>query len=280
MTALFITIIIILLSLIIGSFLNVCIYRLPLQKGVDDQPPQDISVSKPARSFCPKCKKTLLWWHNIPVVSWMMLRGRCYYCKENIPWRYPLVELLSVFFALLSFQQHGPTLTALLIYLFSIALVVISFIDLDYYIIPNEISLPGTALGVVVAIINQFFPIFAPPVVSGIMDAFWGLLVGAGSLYFISEVYLKLRKQEGLGMGDVKLLAMCGAFFGPMASFYTIFVGSLIGSLFAVVGMIFMGRSSTSRIPFGPYLSAATLMYLYSGQLVLDWWFSFMRGAL
>lgn len=272
-------------GLIIGSFLSVCIYRIPFGRVESDEssgPPPDesksaassdkkaISINYPTRSFCPQCQHQLLWWHNIPLMSWILLRGKCAFCKSPISARYPVVELLTGIISVLSFQNFGINPTGIVIFAFCCALIVISFIDYDYYIIPNVISLPGFALGMVLAAVNQVWHVFNPPLVSGLMDAVWGVLAGGGFLFVISEVYLRLRKKEGLGMGDVKLLAMTGAFFGVSGSLYTIFIGSLLGSVLGITLVLVSRRKFSQQLPFGPYLALGTLIYIFVGnQLIL-----------
>ena len=264
---------------IIGSFLSVCIYRIPLGRYDEDslsesdgepKPKEPISITSPARSFCPKCQTTLSWYHNIPIISWVCLQGKCSFCKEAIPFRYPLVELLSAIFCLLCLKSFGLTATGILTYAFCATLIVISFIDIDYYIIPNVISLPGTALGFAVGTLNGFYSIFKYPVSAGFMDSFYGVLVGAGFLFLVSEIYLRMRKLEGLGMGDVKLLAMTGAFFGPACALYTIFVGSLLGSIIGIVLVLVAGRKMTHQLPFGPYLAMGTLLFLFTDVALVN----------
>jgi len=283
----------ILFGLLIGSFLSVCIYRIPLgrgsgleelspeQEGQEDilEPAQDrdknspffdrkVTISWPPRSFCPGCGKELRWFHNIPFFSWVFLGGKCGYCKERISVRYPFIELLSAALCYFAFLQFDP-LTALIVYLLACMLVVISFIDLDYFIIPNVITYPGTLIGFLVAGVNEFTDLFGPPITPGLLSALLGVLVGAGFLLIISEGYLRLRKKQGLGMGDVKLLAVLGAFLGPEAAFYTIFVGSLLGTVLGVF-MLVVGRNRLNQyLPFGPSLAIAALLYLYTGPLVL-----------
>ncbi len=266
---------------IIGSFLSVCIFRIPESRKAEWEageadlpkpppaPETQISISNPPRSFCPACKKQLLWWHNIPLVSWLLLRGKCGFCKAPVSARYPLVESLTGLLSILSFHQFGMNLTGAVIFAFCCALIVISFIDYDYYIIPNVISLPGFVLGLVLAGVNQWAGIFNPPLVSSLMEAFWGVLAGGGFLFFISEVYLRLRKKEGLGMGDVKLLAMTGAFFGVEGSLYTIFIGSLLGSVLGITLVLLSGRKMSQQLPFGPYLAMGTLVYIFAGDEVI-----------
>lgn len=281
-------------GLIIGSFLSVCIYRIPIAREADEPeeteplgegeldldptplnlPPNiqaalaegGISISKPARSLCPRCGNQLKAWHNIPLISYLLLAGKCAYCRNRISARYPTVELLSALSAVAAYLHFGFTPTAFLVFAFTAALIVISFIDYDFYIIPNVISLPGIVLGLLVSLINQFSGFFTAPVVANVMGAVYGILAGGGFLFLVSELFFLLRKKEGLGMGDVKLLAMTGAFFGYEASLYTIFVGSVLGSIFGVVFAI-VGRKKLSKpMPFGPYLAVATIFYLFIGM--------------
>ncbi len=268
----------IIFGLIFGSFLSVCIYRIPLSRlesiaaenaDLIEQPVNPvpgITFTEPRRSICFHCKKTLRWWHNIPVVSWILLRGKCAYCKHPISARYPVVELMAAFSSYLSFTWYGPTLTGLVVFFFCCALIVISFIDYDYYIIPNVISLPGVVVGFAIAVINQFFHLFSYPIVASISGSLYGLLLGGGFLFAVSELYLRVRRKEGLGMGDVKLLAMTGVLFGPEASLYTIFVGSLLGSVLGIGLVIFGGRKMSQQLPFGPYLALGTFIYLFWGR--------------
>ncbi|MCB0352396.1 MAG: prepilin peptidase [Bdellovibrionales bacterium] len=299
----------IVLGLIIGSFLSVCIYRIPLGRGSGleeltseesdetdlsserDLPPNSphfekrVSISYPPRSFCPSCGKQLRWFHNIPLLSWLALGGKCAYCKTQISIRYPLVEVLSAFFCFLSVQLFysspgGSLATAVLAYILCCVLVVISFIDIDYYIIPNVITYPAVVIGLVLALLNTYFSFLAFPFVPGIQEAGLGLLVGAGVLLFISEVYLRLRRKHGLGMGDVKLLAVTGVFFGFEGAVYTIFFGSLIGS-FLGIGLMLVGRGGMSKyLPFGPYLALANLLYIFTGPTFLIAFMGFIRSTI
>lgn len=279
------------LGLIIGSFLSVCIYRIPYGRpmgppSLDElsrEEPQDtdepalievadshaedegrMSISHPRRSICPHCRRQLRWWHNIPLLSWILLGGKCAFCKKGISFRYPLVELLSAACAVMSLHEYGLTATALLIYIFACALIVISFIDIDYYIIPDVISLPGCVIGVLAAIANHFFNIFSWPVVPSVWSSLAGLVFGGGVLLLISEIYFRLKKRDGLGMGDVKLLALTGAFFGIEGALYTMFLGSLFGAVVGVMMIIVSGRTLTHQLPFGPYLAFGTMVYLFA----------------
>ncbi len=282
----------VLLGLCVGSFLNVCIYRIPAgrddffdesiyaqgEKFSSNQEKQTLSILFPAKSICPFCKSKLLWWHNLPLIGWMILKGRCGLCQHQIPFRYPLVEALTGLMAALTLVHFGATPTGAVIFIFICALIVISFIDYDFYIIPNIISLPGTVIGVGLAGINHFFKVFASPIVPSLYGSFWGIALGAGFLWLVAEVYLRLRKLEGLGMGDVKLLAMTGALFGTGGAFYTIFIGSLLGSICGLALIIITGRKASQHIPFGPYLAIATVLYIFTGDDLINWWFGFLLG--
>lgn len=280
----------ILFGLAIGSFLSVCIYRIPIQFGFDQEPDSEgyipdtrtdptLTISYPPRSFCPKCKNQLRWYHNVPVLSWMMLGGRCGFCKDPIPVRYPSIELLSGFFCLISYLRFGATPTGALIYLFCCALIVISFIDYDFYIIPDVISLPATGIGFTVAGINQYLHLFNTPVVDGLLSSLYGVASGAGFLFVVAELYFRLRKKEGLGMGDVKLLAMSGALFGPTCALYTIFMGSLLGSILGVSMIILRAKKLSQEIPFGPYLALATILYIFTDDLLIRYAMHFISGV-
>ena len=264
---------------IIGSFLSVCVYRIPFSRLERESTGEELTgkieelgINSPPRSFCPECKEQLLWWHNIPVVSWLLLRGKCHFCKTRIPVRYVILELLTGTAAVGSVMCYGLTPTAAVIFIFTAALIAISFIDYDHYIIPNVISSPGTIAGLVVASINQFYHWFGYPVVGGLWDSVLGVVVGAGFLLAVAEFYLRVRKIEGLGMGDVKLLAMTGAFFGISGSLYTIFVGSVLGAILGLAGIAFFGRKASQQVPFGPFLAGATTLYLFTGDAVIQWW--------
>lgn len=266
--SIFLIALVIILGLIVGSFLTVCIYRIPRRNYFYSEEPEDAQseapkFNQPIRSICPSCCNQIKWYQNIPLFSWIALRGKCAFCAKSISIRYPLIELLTVFFALLSVHIYGVNLTALTVFLISASLLVISVIDYDYFIIPNEISYPGIVVGFLLGLINQYNTAISFPVTGSLEESLVGFLVGAGFLYLVSEVYLKLRKKEGLGLGDVKLLGMLGALLGAKAAIYTIFVGSLIGSICGV-SMIMLGKHRLQQhIPFGPYLALGAYLYLF-----------------
>lgn len=240
-------------GLLVGSFLNVCILRIP----------SSVSIVFPA-SRCNSCHHPLYWYHNIPVLSFIFLGGKCGFCKTKLSIRYPIIELLSAFLAYLTFQHFGKVLPSFLWFSFFISpLLVMSVIDLDHYIIPDEISLPFIGVGFLV---QQVLHHFKNPLDHFLFSA-KGALLGFLFLFLISEIYERVRKREGLGFGDVKLAAMLGAFLGWKALLSLFFLASFLGSLIGILMMIFgRGRLST-MLPFGPFLSAAALI-----QLLIPTW--------
>ncbi len=273
-----------LFGLVFGSFLNVCIYRIPLgrpkglaafesdeddDKIVEARSAEDekIRFFYPRRSICPNCKNTLTWLMNIPVFSWLFLRGRCHFCKEKISWRYPLVEILSGILCCLSFTSFPP-LTATVIFFFCAAMIVISFIDLEYYIIPNLITYPGMLLAILLAFFNQFQPTVLDAPLVQLQQAGLGLLVGGGFLWLVSATYTLIRKKEGLGFGDVKLMAMVGLLFGPQAAIVGIFLGSTLGTIIGVLYISLTKANFSRPLPFGPFLAVGSITYVFASPLM------------
>jgi leader peptidase (prepilin peptidase)/N-methyltransferase len=238
---------------IIGSFLNVCIARLPDGRSVVTPP-----------SHCPKCQTYLSWYENIPVLSYLVLGGRCRTCKIRISPIYPAVEVLTGALAVALFLRLGPTLAFAGYFAFAAALVVITFIDLDHQIIPDVISLPGIVVGLAFSLVS---PLVTP------LDAILGVLAGGGVLLSVAWLYKTFRGQEGMGGGDIKLLAMIGAFLGWQSIFVTLFVGSVIGSIIGVVVMLYEGADTKLAIPFGPFLAGGALVYLFWGERILAFYF-------
>lgn len=242
-------------GLIFGSFLSACIYRVP----------REISLSNPPRSFCTSCDRKLNWWENIPVLSWTFLRGRCLCKKNKISVRYPLVEIMSGMSALASYIYYGLNPTGIVIYILLAALITITFIDFDFKIIPDVISLPGIVIGLAIGIVSQYFPIFSkPPITSGVIDSLIGFVVGGGSLYAIGYIYYFATGQIGLGGGDIKLLALVGSLMGWQVIPVAIFVGSMTGSIVGVVTMIAQRSGRQTEIPFGPWLSLGIVFYIFN----------------
>jgi leader peptidase (prepilin peptidase)/N-methyltransferase len=240
----------------IGSFLNVCIYRLPEGKSIVHPP-----------SSCPGCGKTIRFYDNIPLMSWLFLRGRCRHCHTPIAIRYFLVELLGGFMAVCVYVKFGPSIQGMVLYAFIAALLTITFIDVDHQIIPDVISLPGIPLGVAASF-------FMPSITW--MDSLIGLLVGGGSLYAVAWGYALITGKEGMGGGDIKLLAMIGAFLGWKGVLVTIFMGSAIGTLAGLAAMLAEKKDMKMRIPFGPFLAMGAIISIFFGNALIVWYWNFL----
>tara|TARA_Y100001935_G_scaffold233755_1_gene216448 strand:- start:49 stop:810 length:762 start_codon:yes stop_codon:yes gene_type:complete len=229
-----------------GSFANVCIYRLPLDKGV---------VS--GRSYCPKCKKQITWKDNIPIISYYLLSGKCRKCKKKISPQYVLVEFLSILFFTIIYSLYGITLTTLLLIILSLSFIIIFFIDLKHFIIPNEITFSMMALGFIKSFdpnLNSIFPNYIHSLIGG--------LFGYGIIWSIIYFYKQVRKKEGMGLGDAKLFAVIGFWFGWIAIPFIIFLSSVTALLSVVPSLLKNSRTMSSQIPFGPYIIVGTLVYL------------------
>jgi leader peptidase (prepilin peptidase)/N-methyltransferase len=233
----------------LGSFLNVLIYRLP----------EETSIIFPA-SRCPHCRKAIRFYDNIPVISYILLKGRCRECHEKISFRYPLVELITAVLSLLLFWKFGLTFQYLFSFIFVCALMVITFIDLDHQIIPDVITLPGIPIFFLAAVfaMNLRF-----------LDAFLGFLIGGGCLYGIAFVYELVTKREGMGGGDIKLLAMIGAFLGWQSLLFVLLVSSLLGAVVGISLMMVKGQDMKYAVPFGPFLSFAAVAYIFFGDYAI-----------
>ncbi|MEE8483044.1 MAG: prepilin peptidase [Nitrospinota bacterium] len=231
----------------VGSFLNVVIHRLP--KGE--------SLVRPG-SRCPACKTPIKAYHNIPIMSYIFLRGRCASCGGKFSARYPLVELTTGLVIAACYVKFGFTATALLYMAFASSLVAIAFIDIDHMIIPDVITLPGIVIGLLAAA-------FVLPV--GIKFSFLGLLVGGGLFLLLAIIV-----PGGMGGGDIKLMGMVGAFLGLKAVLITIFAGSLVGSIVGVIGIVACGKGRKTKIPFGPYLVLGALMALFYESELIDFY--------
>jgi len=245
------------LGFCVGSFLNVCIYRLP----------QGLSIVTP-RSFCPQCRRPVRSYDNIPLLSYLFLGGRCRSCGAKISWRYPLVEALTGGLALGLFLRFGLTASFFALFAFTAAMVVITFIDLDHRIIPDVISLPGIGVGFA---LSFFLP--SPSVLESLI----GLVTGGGSLFVVAYAYEAITKREGMGGGDVKLLAMIGAWLGWKAILFTLFFASLSGTLIGGGAMLAQRQGRHYAIPFGPFLAFSALAYLFFGPQLIDWYLSLGR---
>lgn len=236
-----------------GSFANVLIYRLP----------EGQSIVHPG-SRCPACGTAIRWFDNIPILSYLILRARCRSCGEPISIRYPFVEALSGALFSVLVLRFGVGLYTLITAFFVWSLVVVTFIDIDHWIIPNVISIPGTVAGIAVS----FLPGSTRPV-----DALMGVVFGAGILFLVLYGYEKVMGTEGMGMGDVKLLAMIGAFLGWQALPVTILVSSLAGSLVGIGYALVRGESLRKLpIPFGPFLALGAAVHIFFGLEIIQWY--------
>jgi len=255
-----------LFGLLIGSFLNVCIHRWP----------RDLSVVRP-RSHCIACEKTIAWYDNIPIASYLTLRGRCRYCGARISWRYPVVELLTGLLFFYFVWELGPTSVALKMCVFAALLVGLIFSDLEERILPDELTLGGALLGFAFAIFVPVPESLAQLFYSGraqwLAEAVLGAVVPAFFLWSAGWLYQRVRHREGLGLGDVKLIAMVGSFLGLSGALLTLVAGSLCGSVIGYTYIRLRGKDpATYELPFGTFLGAAALVIGLAAQKVLVWY--------
>ena len=230
-----------------GSFANVCIFRLPLDKGV---------VS--GRSYCPKCKKKINWYDNVPIFSYLLLGGKCRRCKKIISQQYLIVELLSIICFVNIYLIFGITVTTVLLMILSLAFIMIFFIDLKHFIIPNEITFSMMLLGFAKSFdpnLNIIFPNYINSLIGG--------LFGYGIIWGIIILYKKIRKKEGMGLGDAKLLAVIGFWFGWASIPFVLFSSSLIALISVIPSLLNKKKNISSEIPFGPFLILGCLLYLF-----------------
>jgi len=231
-----------------GSFFNVCIYRLP----------KELSVVKP-RSFCPSCKKAIPWYYNIPLLSWLFLRGKCAYCGEKISFRYFLIELLTAFIFTFGVYKFGFTLKALEFIVLASIMLILFFTDLDERILPDEITLGFIPVGLI-------FAYFSPD--RGFVESLVVGVIGAGMLFLLAYVYLKLKGIEGMGMGDVKMLALMGTFLGKKA-FLALMIASVLGTIVGLFIIYVLKKGKRYEIPFGCFLAIGTVItYLYGNDII------------
>jgi leader peptidase (prepilin peptidase) / N-methyltransferase len=251
------TVLAFLAGLLIGSFLNVCIYRLP----------RDLSVVQP-RSFCPNCEKTIAWYDNIPVLSYLLLGAKCRGCRARIPIRYPLVELATAAAFAVCVAELGLTLAALKYALFAAILITLIASDFEERILPDEFTLGGTLIGLALAPFVRLNMDFAPLLLpsanwrwQSLTEAALGAGLTSGIIWFVGWIYEKIRHREGLGFGDVKMIAMIGAFLGLKAALLTLICASLVGSVVGLGYILITGKdASTYELPFGSFIGFAALI--------------------
>ena len=292
-----------LFGLAFGSFLNVCIYRLP----------RELSVVAP-RSACPTCKQPIAFYDNLPILSWFLLGGRCRHCKEKISPRYWIIELLTALLFLACYSFFGPTLSTLKYCVFSFLLLGLIFTDAETKLLPDKMTLPGLALGLVFSLlvpVNDLASQFLPGVVNlpfsgeimarllSFLDSLLGAALGAAFIYGAGAIYLRWRGAQGMGFGDVKLMAMVGAFLGMKLTVFTIFVASIAGSIFGLSTVLIVWIRRTHRfmkrlanpqaarrrgwqsaqvvyrhyqMPFGVFLGSVALLAFFFGDRFLHWY--------
>lgn len=246
---------------LIGSFLNVCIYRIP----------RNLSIVWPS-SACPACAVPIRPYDNIPILSFLLLGGRCRACRARIPLRYPAVETLNAALYVLLLNRFWPGWSFPVLAVFCSALIVITFIDLDFQIIPDRITLPGIPVGLLAGSLLLPDP-FLRAADLGWQASVIGAAAGFSLYYLIAVISLKLLRKEGMGGGDIKLMAMIGGFLGWKGVLLTTFLGSLSGSIAGIAYMVLSGKGRGTQIPFGPFLALGAAVSLLYGQEILLWYF-------
>ena len=237
-----------------GSFANVCIYRLPLKGGVVK-----------GRSFCPKCKKKIFWYENIPILSYLFLGGKCSKCKKKISSQYLLVETISAISFLIIYYFFGISLTSILLMILFLSFLIIFFIDLKHYIIPDILTFPMMVLGFAKSFDPNLNPIF-PNYINSLIGGIFVYLI----IWTIIFFYKQIRKKEGMGLGDAKLLAVIGFWFGWISIPFVIFLSSAIALIIVIPDLLKKSKKLSSQIPFGPYLIVATLIFIVFKDKLLN----------
>ena len=258
-------------GLLIGSFLNVCIYRLP----------RDLSVVAP-RSFCPECDRPIAWYDNVPLLSYALLAGRCRRCGASIPWRYPVVELLTAVLFFIAVWILGVNAAAIKYCVFAAILVTLIFSDLEEKILPDEFTLGGVILGLIFAAVAPttggmwrvlLFNVTRNDRVLSLVESAFAAAISSGALWVVGFAYEKLRHREGLGLGDVKMIAMIGTFLGLQGVLLTLMLGSVLGALVGVAIIVISRKdAATYELPFGSFLGVAALIIAYAGEIVMNWY--------
>jgi leader peptidase (prepilin peptidase)/N-methyltransferase len=243
-----------LLGLVVGSFLNVVVHRLPRGQ----------SLVRP-RSRCPWCGAPIRALDNLPVLSFILLRGRCRHCTGPISWRYPLMEILTAALFVLSLERFGPGWAAVAGAVFSALLLALAAIDLEHFLLPDSLTLPGIAVGLALRAAAS-----RPDWISGLASGAAGALVGAGLLFLVAETWLWLRGEEGMGLGDAKLLAMIGAFLGWAGVAVGFVVACALGAAMGLALLAAQRAGRKTRLPFGVFLAVGGLVALHAGTMLVD----------
>jgi leader peptidase (prepilin peptidase)/N-methyltransferase len=246
---------------LVGSFLNVCILRIPNGGSIVFPP-----------SYCPSCKTAISFYDNVPLISYLVLRGRCRACNEHISPRYFAVELLTAVLALALFDRFGFGFAFFVSFVFVAALIVISFIDLDVRIVPDVISLPGIVCGLALSVVGYFAIGRDGGLVPSPVSSIIGILAGGGFLLATAWLYEKITGVEGMGGGDIKLLAMIGAFLGWPSIPITLFIASLVGSVVGLTCMLLTGAGRRLALPFAPFLCAGAVLFIFFGEDLIQFY--------
>tara|TARA_B100000965_G_scaffold124047_1_gene102676 strand:- start:797 stop:1555 length:759 start_codon:yes stop_codon:yes gene_type:complete len=244
---------VIILGALWGSFANVCIFRLPKEKGV---------VS--GRSYCPKCKKKIVWYDNIPIISFFLLGGKCRKCKKSISIQYVIVEAINIVSFITIYYFFGISIITVLLMMLSLSFLIIFFIDLEHFIIPNVLTFPMMIVG----FLKSFDPNL-PSLFPNYINSLIGGLFGYGVIWSIIYFYKQLRKKEGMGLGDAKLLAVVGFWFGWISIPFVLFLSSVLALLWVAPDLIKKSKKLTSQIPFGPYIILASILFFISKQKLM-----------
>lgn len=252
METLITAVIVFFLGTIFGSFLNVCIYRLPRKQSIVWPP-----------SSCPACGSRIKPYDNLPLLSYFLLRGRCRQCQAQIHWRYPLVELITGFLFVGLYLKLGLSSQLLLLSVLTLLLIAISFIDLEFKLILNKLTLLGLVLGSVLSLLLNNLTV---------KDVFFGFIVGGGVLFFVAILGNIVFRKESMGMGDIKMAAMIGVFLGAKGVGLSLFFAFVFAALICGIGMLFKRLRMQSYIPFGPFIALGTIFYVFAGEMVLTWY--------
>ena len=244
---------VIILGALWGSFANVCIFRLPKEKGV---------VS--GRSYCPKCKKKIVWYDNIPIISFFLLGGKCRKCKKSISIQYVIVEAINIVSFITIYYFFGVSVITVLLMMLCISFLIIFFIDFEHFIIPNVLTFPMMIVG----FLKSFDPNL-PSLFPNYINSLIGGLFGYGVIWSIIYFYKQLRKKEGMGLGDAKLLAVVGFWFGWISIPFVLFLSSVLALLWVAPDLIKKSKKLTSQIPFGPYIILASILFFVSKQKLM-----------
>ena len=250
-------------GLAVGSFLNVCIYRIPIKKSIVTPP-----------SGCPACGNHIKFYDNIPVLSYLILRGRCRNCGVHISMIYPTIELITGLMSMALLTRYNLLNNSLpqffIFFAFVCALICITFIDLEHMIIPDVISIPGVIIGFIISLFSGHI---------AWLDSLLGLAIGGGILYLVAVFFQVVRKKEGMGGGDIKLLAMIGAWLGLKSIIFVIIVSSFTGAVIGSAGLLLSKKGIRSQFPFGPFLALAAILYIFFGKELTAWYFNLLSSG-